>query len=425
VNRLLLALCLLPALAFAQAPVIQISGANFRPMPIANPAPRATNDAARAAVQEFDQAFGFDLAAAGIFQLLDRKGFTASANEGLAAASIDFSRWADVGAEALVKTQLEGSAGELTGELRVYNVATSTELLKTSETVKAGQTRLLAHKLADALYKQFTREPGPFSSHLVYVKKTAAGKDVYLADWDGQEAQAIATGGINLLPALLPGAGGAAFTSYKSGKPEIWTARPGQKAHALVSAGEMATGISFSPDGKRIAYALAEGESAQIYVANADGSEPAKLTNTPFFINTSPSWSPDGKQLAFVSNRGGSPQIYVMGVDGSGVRRLTFQGNYNQTPSWSPRGDLIAFTARDERNAFDLFTVNVESGKITRLTQDTGNNEEPTFAPNGRLIVFSSTRTGSPRLFVMTADGNDQQPLPMDKGEFTTPDWGR
>ena len=113
-----------------------------------------------------------------------------------------------------------------------------------------------------------------------------------------------------------------------------------------------------------------------------------------------------------------------MNADGSGVKRLTFQGNYNQTPDWSPRGDLVAFTARDERNAFDLFTVNVDTGKVTRLTQDQGNNEEPTFSPNGRLIMFSSNRTGTAHLWVMTADGNNQVPLPMEKGSWLTPDWG-
>jgi TolB protein len=113
-----------------------------------------------------------------------------------------------------------------------------------------------------------------------------------------------------------------------------------------------------------------------------------------------------------------------MNADGSGVKRLTFQGTYNTTPSWSPRGDLIAFTARDERNAFDLFTVNVDTGKVVRLTQDASNNEEPVFSPNGRLILFTSTRTGTRHLHVMTADGSNQLPLPIEKGDYATPDWG-
>jgi TolB protein len=188
----------------------------------------------------------------------------------------------------------------------------------------------------------------------------------------------------------------------------------------------MVSGAAYSPDGKRLAYSVSDGEHAEIYLSAADGSSPKPVTDTKFFLNSSPSWSPDGKKLAFVSNRAGNPQVYTMNVDGSGVERVTFQGNYNQTPAWSPRGDIIAFTARDERNAFDIFTVEVATKKIKRLTQDAANNEEPSFSPNGRLMVFTSTRGGggSNQLYVMTFDGNNQIALPTDRGEYSTPDWG-
>jgi TolB protein len=38
--------------------------------------------------------------------VLDRKSYLADAREGFTASTITFSRWADVGAEALVKVQL-------------------------------------------------------------------------------------------------------------------------------------------------------------------------------------------------------------------------------------------------------------------------------------------------------------------------------
>jgi TolB protein len=112
-----------------------------------------------------------------------------------------------------------------------------------------------------------------------------------------------------------------------------------------------------------------------------------------------------------------------MNGDGSGVRRLTYQGSYNQTPRWSPRGDLIAFTARDERAVFDLFTINVQTGQVARITQDQGNNSDPSWAPNGRLLVFVSTRSGKPELWVSTSDGNAQQQL-THGGDYSTPAWG-
>jgi TolB protein len=421
-----LVLCLLacPLVALAQAPIIEISGANFRPLPLAVPLPQTLNDGARTAAPAFDDAFFFDCSAAGIFQVLDRKSYLADSREGFTASTITFSRWADIGAEALVKVQLSVDGSELRGEMRLFTVASGREDLRLVHVEPVDQPRKLAHFFADALYKQFTREPGPFQSHLAFVRRVGKGKDVYLGDWDGRRAAAVAQGNINVLPAVTPD-GAVAYTSYRSGKPALYLQKPGGSVTTLVQPGAMATGAAFSPDGKRLAYSLAQGEGTQLFVANADGSKPVALTDTPYLINSSPTWSPDGKRLAFVSNRAGNPQIYVLTVaNPKDVRRLTFKGNYNQTPDWSPRGDLIAFTARDERNAFDLFTVNVETGKITRLTQDQGNNQEPTFAPNGRLVVFSSNRTGTSQLWVMTPDGQNQKMLPLEKGDYTTPDWG-
>ncbi len=425
-KALLLSLLLVPFAALAQAPVIEISGANFRPLPLALAAPLVQGDTAKKPAQQVDEAFLYDLKASGIFNLLDRKSFLADPKEGVTAGSINFARWADVGAESLVKYQVTLAEGELRVEARVFNVGTGREELKVEQRASPEQPRQLAHQMADAIYRHYTREPSPFLSRITYVRRTGANRDVWVADWDGRNGRSLTQGGINLLPALGP-EGQVGFTSYMRGRPELYVQQPGAKADLLKTAdGEMPTGVSFSPDGKRIAYSLAEGESAQIWVANADGGGARRLTDTRYGLNTSPSWSPDGKRIAFVSNRGGSPQVYVMGADGSNVRRLTFQGNYNQTPDWSPRGDLIAFTARDERNAFDLFTVNVDTAKVTRLTQDQGNNEEPAFSPNGRLILFTSSRTGTPQLFVMTADGNNQLALPVEeKGQFLTPDWGR
>ncbi|MGZ6163353.1 MAG: translocation protein TolB [Myxococcaceae bacterium] len=424
-RTLVLSLLICPLAALAQAPVIEISGANFRPMPIALPAPQALNDAARTLSPDFDDAFFFDCSAAGIFQVLDRKSYLADAREGFTASTITFSRWADVGAEALVKVQLSVDGRDVRGEMRLFTVSSGKEDLRLVHVEPVDRPRRLAHFFADALYKHFTREPGPFQSHLAYVRKVGANKDVFLGDWDGKRALPVAQGNINLLPVVGPQGDSVAYTSYRSGHPALYLQRPGGAPVTLVSTVAMVTGASFSPDGRRLAYSMAQGEGAQIYVADANGANPQPLTDTPYFINSSPTWSPDGKRIAFVSTRGGTPQLYVLTVaNAADVRRLTFQGNYNQTPDWSPRGDLIAFTARDERNAFDLFTVNVETGKVNRLTQDQGNNQEPSFSPNGRLVVFASDRTGSSMLWVMTAEGQNQKMLPLDKGNYSTPDWG-
>lgn len=415
-------LCLLPALALAQAPVIQISGANFKPLPVAVPPPLA-DAGSRQAARELDEALLFDLAASGLFKVLDRKSFLADAREGLDAEGINFRRWADVGADMLVKTQVSKAGDTVAGELRLYAVAAGREELKVAQQGAARNPRALAHHFAGEVYRHLTGERGPFGARLTFVKRNGADREVWLADWDGRNAEPVAQSGINILPTVTPGNDAVAFTSYRQGRPELFVGAPG-RISVLATRGGMPMGITYSPDGTRAAWAISSGEAAQIWIGNADGTGARALTDSAS-LNTSPSFSPDGKRLAFVSSRGGSPQIYVMNVDGSGTTRLTFQGSYNTTPEWSPRGDVVAFTARDERNAFDLFTVNVETRQVARLTQDQGNNEEPSFSANGRLIVFSSTRGGGSQLYVMTADGSNQLPLPTGKGHFATPDWGR
>ncbi len=409
---------------------LDISGANFKPYPLAVAGFSVSgNDATQSAATIVAKVLDNDLAVSGLFQLLDRKSFLAnSKREGFTAATIDFSKWTAVGADGLVKALVSGDAsGKLKVEIRLFNVTLGNEDLRKEYTAPNRElARVVAHSIADDLLKHFTGESGPFRTRLAFVRATAnSGKEIVVADYDGDGADRVATGGLNLLPTWNANGRALAFTSYRGGAPGLFRVDVASRAvQSLVARGDLATGPAFSPDGTRLAFTLSEQGDTHVYVANADGSNVKRLTEG-FGIDVSPTWSPDGKRIAFVSSRAGSPQIYVMLADGSGQTRLTFQGNYNQEPSWSPRGDVIAFTARDERHVFDLFTVRVDNGKIVRLTQDQGNNVHLSFAPNGRLAAFASNRPGHWSVYVMNAaDGSNQRMLISEATDVTSPAWG-
>jgi TolB protein len=413
-------------------PSLIIGSPTFQPLPIAiadfaaEGDPRGGKDVA--------EVVRGDLALSGLFDVLDPKGFLADPGEGYAVTSIRFARWADVGAEGLVRARVRRDAGDLVADLHVYEVRAGREALAATVRAPATTPRLLAHRIADAVVKQYTREPGVFSTQIAAIRKARGVYELVLFDADGHSPRVVLSErSILLTPAWRPDGKELLLTSYRGGRPELWAFRLADRAFRRVGSVPNAMGGVYSPDGRQIAFTATEGGGSDVWVMSADGSGARNLTRVAAEpgrpaparpLNVSPAWSPDGKRLAFVSDRAGSPQIYLMGVDGSGLRRLTFQGNYNQTPQWSPRGDLVAFTARDERKVFDVFVISPDTGRIDRITQDQGRtNEEPTWAPNGRLLAFKTDRKGAAQLVVSDPKGDRQTLIAGGVGELSAPAW--
>ena len=415
----------LAAPALAPRTYLDIGSPDFHPLPIAIARFKAEPEV-QSQASEMAQVLRDDLLLSGLFDLLDPKSFLADPAEGMAAPTIRFTRWADIGAEGLVKVAVRRAAADVSAELHLYEVRAGKEVLFQVHTEKPASARGLAHAFADDIVRYYTHEPGIFRTRIAAIRKGKTISELVLFDVDGGGAEvALRDSSLVMMPHWKPDGSALLFTGFRSGRAALWTIPIANRTpHSVLSLGELSSGGVYSPDGKHIAFTASTDGNADVWVASADGTNPRRITTDPA-LDTSPSWSPDGKRIAFVSNRSGSPQIFVMNADGSEQRRLTFQGTYNQTPRWSPRGDLIAFTARDERKVFDVFTVAVNGGKIQRVTQDQGlTNEEPSWAPNGRLLVFTSDRSGKPQLVISTPTGDHQKVITSDAGELATPTWG-
>lgn len=181
---------------------------------------------------------------------------------------------------------------------------------------------------------------------------------------------------------------------------------------------------TWSPDGSKIAFRSRRDVNSELYVMNADGSNPVRLTNNPAFDGEIPAWSPDGTRIAFHSDRDGDPEIFVMSADGSDVIQLTHNEAGDRNPSWSPDGTKLVFSSDRDGNR-ELYTMYADGSNPVRLTHNDAYDGYADWSPDGSKMVFISMRDEGwgGEIYSMNTDGSDQTRLTVSRGWDFDPAW--
>jgi Tol biopolymer transport system component len=217
-------------------------------------------------------------------------------------------------------------------------------------------------------------------------------------------AERIGTDNVGLARFSVSRDGTLAYRTGEAGNRLLWVDRTGREIEALGDPGEYAT-PALSPDGRRLAYRLADPRSAKADIWIRDL---VRGVNSRFTFaagnNEAPIWSPDGATIVFNSDRGGVPAMYEKPASGQGEEKVLFQTPEIKVPTdWSRDGRYIAFMHRSAKTDFDVWVLPMFGDrKPFAVIESPFVDTQPRFSPDGRFIAYASNESGRVEVYVQT-----------------------
>jgi tricorn protease len=200
--------------------------------------------------------------------------------------------------------------------------------------------------------------------------------------------------------------------------------RTGGKATRLTHSPAFDHDIAWSPDSKKIIFASDRGGHEDLYLLEPDDPEHPELVTAHRFkatqLTNSPddkvgvSFSPDGKLVAFL--RAG--RLCTMKPDGSDLKEVVKEVHVFDY-DWSPDSKYFVYARRDGSFASELYIVPVTGGESRNITRYATFNAGVTWSGNGKKIAFLSHRRGQVSMYCIAL----QKPAAPGVPESQDIDW--
>ncbi|MDI6778920.1 MAG: peptidase MA family metallohydrolase [Bacteroidota bacterium] len=188
-------------------------------------------------------------------------------------------------------------------------------------------------------------------------------------------------------------------------------------------------GMSWSPDGKKIALATKSGAQDAIIIIDVKTGKQEKFEFNLDGI-FSVDWSHQGDKLTFVGNTSKQSDIYIYEFDTKALINLTNDIFSDAEPTWAPDGKKIYFSSDRKENITpavipsnfkiqnfktdekDLYRLEVETGLITRLLELPGSDEtSPVAVSDGKQLLFISDKNGINNIYLLNLETEEYKPL--------------
>lgn len=180
---------------------------------------------------------------------------------------------------------------------------------------------------------------------------------------------------------------------------DLWTlpAKHGSARNLTRTSGANERTVSWSPDGKSLAYLSDETGEYELYTRPADGKgEPKRLTHDGRAFRYLGGWSPDSKKIVLYEKSG---EIKLIDAE-SGDVTLVDTDPLAQGPvtvNWSHDSAWITYERGDEENRLtSVWLYNLESGEKHRVTGPMFSSQSPVFDRKGDYLYFATNRAFAP-----------------------------
>ena len=158
-------------------------------------------------------------------------------------------------------------------------------------------------------------------------------------------------------------------------------------------------------------------------IMDQDGFGARTLTNGKDILLT-PRFSPTTQEITYASIGAEAARVYLYNLDTGQKEIVGDFPNMSFAPRFSPDGQkvIMSLQSEDGRDA-NIFVMDLRSKQIQQITNVPAINTAPSFSPDGSQITFESDRGGTQQVYVMNADGSNQNRISFGKGRYSTPVW--
>ncbi len=242
--------------------------------------------------------------------------------------------------------------------------------------------------------------------------------------------------GYNLAAALSPQGDKVAYLTDRNGTFDIYLMSAidgkdlgrlveGQKSSRFESMFVLRPGLTWSPDGKSIAFAAKSNNKNTLYILDVKKKKVRKRFKFELDGLFEPTWSPDGQKIAVAGIKDGWSDIYVVDIQDESLTRITNDPYDERHLDWSPDGEWLAmssdrpgtsltFTAGKDFpfGQYDIFVMKADGSLLRRIVED-GEAEEgyPVWGPDSKQLAFVSDRTGMGNIYIANLDSAGIYPI--------------